>query len=93
VDHFVQHDPEQAALQPVVTDIHRLSTVAALRNKGLAGHGFQGIGKEDLDRAFGDDADRIVPFLKGIYTDLFDHPVGPDPYETVNTLICELLAL
>ena len=93
VDHFVQHNPEQAALQPVVNDIHRLSSVAALRNKGVAGHGFEGIGKEDLDRAFGDDADRIISSLRQIYAGLFDHPVGPDPYETINALICELLAL
>ncbi|MFQ6102120.1 MAG: hypothetical protein ACE5OS_12925 [Anaerolineae bacterium] len=93
VDCFVRHDPKWAALRPVVIDIHRLSAVAALRNKGLAGHGFQGIGKEDLDRAFGKDADQIVPFLEQIYTGLFDHPVGPDPYETVNALICERLAL
>jgi hypothetical protein len=92
VDHFVQHDPQWAALQPMVSDIHRLSTVAALRNKGIAGHGFEGIGKEDLDRAFGDDAHRIVPFLRQIYAGLFDHPIGSDPYEIVNALICELLA-
>jgi hypothetical protein len=92
VDFFTQHDPGWAGLRPAAQALHRLSAVEKLRNKGLAGHGFAGIGKEDLDRAFGGDSAAINPLLHEIYQGLFQQPVGDDPYQAVNDLIRDLLA-
>jgi len=88
-DFFVQND---RPLQEAVRELHRLSAVADLRNKGLAGHGFQGVSKGDLDRAFGEDADGLLPLLERIYQALFGSPVGSNPYEDLNGLIQELLS-
>jgi len=93
VDFFVKNDPAWASRQQIVCAIHCLSKVAELRNKGLAGHGFQGISKEDLSQAFGKDADEIIPHLEKIYVGLFERSIGPSPYAAVNELIIKLLAL
>lgn len=92
VEFFVERDPDWAFLSGVVEDVHRLSSLARLRNKGLAGHGFQGIGREDLEAAWGEDPDRILSLLEEIYAAVFDRPVGPSPYETVNRFIRDCLA-
>jgi len=92
VDFFTQHDPHWTGLRSVVESTHRLSAVAKLRNKGLAGHGFVGIGKEDLDQQFGGDADQIIPLLRQIYEAIFGQPVKPNPYVAINGLLSELLA-
>jgi len=88
-DFFVQND---RSLQEAVKELHRLSAVADLRNKGLAGHGFQGVSKGDLNQAFGEDANGLLPLLERIYQALFGGPVGSSPYEDLNGLIQELLS-
>lgn len=91
VDFFVQHSEEWAGFETTVVDLHRLSRVARLRNKGLAGHGFEGIGQGDLREAFGDDPSQIIPFLEQIYSELFDANLERGPYESVNDLILNVL--
>lgn len=92
VDYFVQHDAQWTHWRQVAGDIHRLSSVAQLRNKGLAGHGFQGIGKQDLSEAFDDDADHILPLLEKIYNAVFEREIGANPYDAANDLIREILS-
>ncbi len=92
VNFFVQRHRQWSKYQPTVDAFYQLSKVAGLRNKGLAGHGFQGIGKQDLDNAWGKDADTILSSLVNMYEDLFDQPIGPNPYAAVNGLILDLLA-
>jgi hypothetical protein len=87
VDFFVAGGEPWGYLEGAVENLHRLSRVANLRNRGLAGHGFQGIGREDLRAAFGDDPDRIVPLLEAVYAEIFGQDVGESPYEAVNELI------
>ena len=91
VDFFIEHDGKWATLATPVTDLHRLSTVARLRNKGLAGHGFEGIGKEDLHAAFKGNPDRVVPLLEEIYAAIFDRTLPDSPYQAVNDLISAVL--
>lgn len=91
VEFFAEDNPE---LRSVVGEkgLKRISSLAQLRNKGLAGHGFQGIGKEDLAEAFGEDPDRIIPFVKDLYARIFGREVPPDPYEAVNEQLRGMLA-
>lgn len=91
VDYFIQHDPAWAALAPTVEHLHAFSGVAELRNKGLAGHGFNGIGLDDLREKYGAPPDEMLDALKGIYCDLVDAPPGEDPYQAVNKLLTEII--
>jgi len=91
VDFFLQRNDAWAHLASPVADLHRLSRVAELRNRGLAGHGFEGIGREELEAAFGGDPDSIVPLLEGIYEGLFGRELGESPYAAVNKEVFELL--
>ena len=91
VDFFAQTDPDLRAAIGERDGLRRLSSLARLRNKGLAGHGFEGIGKEDLAKAFGEDADQIVPFVEDLYARVCGRPVPPDPYAAVNGLLQEML--
>ncbi len=90
VDFFVQSDPAWTGWRTVAQDLHRLSALADLRNKGLAGHGFEGIGREDLEAAFGQPPDTLPVFLDGLLTALFDQDPGPDPYQAVNEVLTRL---
>ena len=91
VDFFIDSDEAWADTAPVADHLHRLSELAGLRNKGLAGHGFQGIGREDLEATFGGDPDGIVPHLDETYQLMFDRPLPSSPYEAVNGLLVELI--
>lgn len=91
-DFFTRNDHAAIPLWPAVEKLHRLSGVADLRNKGLAGHGFQGIGKEDLDAAWGEDADGILPLMEQVFQALFGYPVGDSPYDGLNEVLLKLLA-
>lgn len=91
-DFFTQNNPTAAPLRPAVEKLHRLSAVADLRNKGLAGHGFQGVSKEDLDHAFGEDADGVLLLLEQVYRIIFGCPVGDSPYDELNKMVLSLLA-
>ncbi len=91
MDFVAQNHPKWSGRQ-VVEKLHRLSKFSSLRNKGLAGHGFKGIGKPDLETAWGRDPDTIVPFLETIYQALFEQNVSASPYTDVNALIHKILA-
>lgn len=87
VNFFVDNEPTWADRREVMDGLYRLSSFGSLRNKGLAGHSFQGIGKPDLTAAFEEDADHIVPLLETIYTGLFGVDLPEDPYAAANALI------
>ncbi len=87
VDFYVDTDASWEHLDDLVAKLFRLSAFGGLRNRGLAGHGFRGIGKPDLTKVFDEDADQVVPLLETIYADLFDRPLGESPYVAVNRLI------
>lgn len=91
VEYFVEHEPRWKPLRAVVDRLFSLSAVADLRNKGLSGHGFNGIGREDLEAALGDGADMLIDRLRRIYTEIFEGEPGEDPYRAVNTLLVEVI--
>lgn len=91
VEYFVEHEPRWKHRRAVVDRLFSLSAVADLRNKGLSGHGFNGIGREDLEAALGDSADALLDLLRRIYTEIFDVPPGEDPYQAVNTLLVKII--
>ena len=91
VNFFVDTDPAWADSRSVMERLYRLSSVNDLRNHGLAGHGFTGIGKPDLEEAFGEPAENIMPLLEQVYGEMFGKPVGESPYDAVNALILGLL--
>jgi len=91
VNFFVDNDPSRREKAEAADGLHRLSSVADLRNRGLAGHGFRGIGRPDLEEAFGEPAEYIVPLLERVYGEMFGKPVGASPYDAANALILGLL--
>jgi len=90
VDYFVQKDPKRASWKEAVEKLYTLSTVADLRNKGLSGHGFKGIGRADLEEAFGDSVEALMEQVREIYTALFGH-LPDDPYKAINQLVRDLI--
>ncbi len=80
-----------AGLRQVADKIFRFSRVADLRNKGVAGHGFDGIGQEDLEAAYGAGEDVLIENLRQIYEALYGSPPAEDPYIAINTLILSLI--
>ncbi len=91
VDFFIARGEPWDRLRAAVDALHRLSSVADLHHKGLAGHGFEGISRTDLEHEFGQDPDRIVLLLEEIYNTLFTAELGDSAYETLNGLILGLL--
>lgn len=90
VEYYLQA-AQWSAWRDVADQLFRLSSVADLRNRGIAGHGFEGIGREDLETAYGHPAEHILDDLQDIFEAVFADRPGPDPYDTVNTLIKGLL--
>lgn len=90
VDYFIQQ-PVWAHWQGTAEKIFRLSSVADLRNKGIAGHGFEGISRKDIEDSYGDNSDRLIAHLKEIYNDVFNEAIGDNPYDTINALILDLI--
>ncbi len=88
---FVQHRKEWARYKDAADTVQRLSAVAKLRNKGLAGHGFVGIARADLSSAFGRDASEILPLMEETCEDLFGHKIGQSPYEAANKMLLDLI--
>ncbi|MFZ4816432.1 MAG: hypothetical protein ACOYL5_17990 [Phototrophicaceae bacterium] len=88
---FYTRQPTFAHYQPTLELIFRLSGVADLRNKGIAGHGFEGFGKDDLEESYGDSVETLLNNLSVIYSAVFEMELPPSPYDQVNTLIRQLL--
>jgi len=91
VEYFVQHDPAWDNQRATVEKLFTLSRVADLRNKGLAGHGFDGIGLEDLEEAYAGSAESLLEQLRTIYTGIFGKPPSEDPYQAINALLVEII--
>jgi hypothetical protein len=90
VEFNVQQTPWQH-LQNTIENIFKLSSVADLRNKGISGHGFDGIGEPDLINAYGGDVHDIIVNMKEIFTTIFDKSIDDNPYEELNRLIRDLI--
>lgn len=77
--------------ESATANLHRLSAVAELRNRGLSGHGFQGISREKIEQAYSDSLSDLLAQLGQIYTSLFAQEAGKSPYDAVNQLLQRLL--
>ncbi len=91
VDYYVQHETRWKSWNPAAEALFNLSAVADLRNRGISGHGLEGIGVQDLEAAFGGTIDDLVMSENKIYEILFGHPPGENPYDAINTLILDLM--
>lgn len=88
---FVQSDPKWQHWQATVDRLDGLSTMADLRNKGISGHGFDGIGRSDLEQAFGGDLETLPALLPELFESLFGRPPGENPYTAINALLLDLI--
>lgn len=91
VDFFMQASTEWQKWQQAVISLHQLSNVADLRNKGLAGHGFRGIGLTDVEDQYGQPASTMIEDLKKIYDATFGQSVGQSPYTALNNMVLAML--
>lgn len=91
VEYFVTNTDEWAHWKDPTMQIFRLSSVADLRNKGISGHGFEGIGKQDIEREFGEDMDALFTLLESIFTNVFETSLGDNPYDIINKRLLEWL--
>lgn len=91
VDFFVQTRDPWKGWHGASKQLHRLSAVADLRNKGISGHGFDGIGQDDLEQAYEQPVEVLRQDLESIYEALFGQLPGPNPYDAINAVILELV--
>lgn len=92
VDFFVGREDSRRHWQETAKDLHSLSRVAELRNRGLSGHGFRGISSANVEEAYGAGVDQMLERLDLIYTTLFGGKPGESPYEAVNHLLRRLIS-
>lgn len=90
VDYYVQQ-PEWTHWQNAAESNFAFSAVADLRNKGVAGHGFEGISRQDLEDAYGQPADAILESMAAIYDLVLDKMPGENPYNILNREVETLL--
>ena len=90
VEYFAQSG-SRVEWQPVLEDIFRLSHAADLRNRGIAGHGFDGISRADLEVAYGDSIETLLEDLRSIFDSVFGQPPGESPYARLNAMVEQLL--
>ncbi|MCU0498997.1 MAG: hypothetical protein MUF87_16725 [Anaerolineae bacterium] len=90
VDYFIQQSDWSHWSEPT-EKIFRLSLVADLRNKGIAGHGFEGISQEDIENVYTHNCDQLINHLKEIYEAVFEKAIRDNPYDTINALILDLI--
>lgn len=90
VDFFVLH-PTWSHWQDTADRIFQLSSVAELRNKGIDGHGFAGVSKEDVEKAYGANIDELLKDLNIIYLEVFRTEPAASPYDTLNTVLLHQL--
>lgn len=91
VDFYVQTRDPWKRWRRSAQQLHRLSVVADLRNKGVSGHGFDGIGQDDLEQAYEQPVEVLRQDLESIYEALFGQLPGPNPYDAINAVILELV--
>lgn len=90
VDFFIQQ-PEWAHWKTAAEQNFRFSTVADLRNKGISGHGFEGISRGDIEEKYGADPEAILTAMRGIYAQVFDREPAASPYDLLNDQVENLL--
>ncbi len=90
VDYFVQQ-AEWAHWRAAAEGNFALARVADLRNKGIAGHGFEGISGADLEAAYGQPPEAILQAMHAIYTAVFGTAPAANPYDVLNEQIDDLL--
>ena len=90
VDYFVLQ-PEWAHWRDAAEGNFAFSSVADLRNKGVAGHGFEGISRQNLEDAYGQPPEAIVQAMTQVYELVFDKPTGENPYDVLNRQVEALL--
>lgn len=90
-DFFIDTDNTWAAWRTALEQLHGLSPVAELRNRGLSGHGFAGISRQQITEKYGHPVDFLMETLAEIYQAIFQMPLGESPYTAVNQLLTNLL--
>ena len=65
--------------------------MAELRNRGLSGHGFRGIGRFHVEEAYGATIDELLEQLEEIYRMLFQRRVEDSPYAVLNEVLQQLI--
>jgi|GEM_PF-1170963 len=91
VEYFVTQTPDWKHLQTTIDQLFLLSSVADLRNKGIAGHGFEGVSRADIEAKYEHSLESLIDNLKQIYKDVFEVEVPDNPYDALNTLIMSLI--
>lgn len=91
VDFYVGNVDTWRHWQETARELHKLSKVAELRNRGLSGHGFRGISSTNVEDAYGAGIDQMLERLTSIYTTLFERQLGESPYRSVNDLLHRLI--
>lgn len=91
VDFFVTYDAQWHEWQHTALRLHALSKVAELRNRGLSGHGFRGIGRFHVEEAYGATIDELLEQLEEIYRMLFQRRVEDSPYAVLNEVLQQLI--
>lgn len=84
-NYLVERD--KPAWAPILRKLHTLTDVADLRNKGLSGHGFEGISLAKVEEQYGAPLEALLDDLAAIYRDLFEVELGESPFQAVNALI------
>ncbi len=92
VDFFVKNQQEWQHWRQAAESLHGLTNLAELRNKGISGHGFQGIGEEDILEAYGiDEIDDLVRDLKEIYRIVFGDELLNNVYDEINKVCRDII--
>ncbi len=100
---YLAEQQQDSDSQHVCDQLAQIDRLACLRNRTQIAHGFAGLSRQRLANSFIngqndnmpdvpiEEADRIVEVMKAIYTSLAGQPPGDNPFDTINTLISELL--
>lgn len=93
VDFFVQHDASWAQWADATRLLHQFSAVADLRNRGLSGHGFQGISARAIVEAYGDSIEVLFADLAEVFEIIFGTGPGDNPYDQVNEMLERMIPI
>ena len=92
VDYHVESVDQWKPLKQTTEAIHLLSEVAELRNKGISGHGWDGVSRTLIEESYPASIEDLIQDLKQIYCGVFEvEQIPPSPYQAVNELLLELL--
>ena len=95
---LVEFLARQQGAEARVAPVSQIERLASLRNQSFIAHNFKGVSKLLLAQTFTGDpqagaemADDIVPAVASIYESAVGKPVGPNPFDGVNTILEALL--